>query len=327
MKIPSWKKHHLILVGASSAIVMALVMGLAFWPRGQAEPEIVTQAAPSEEQAPEPRATFANATLLTAAEPSSFTVEETAQPILPAPEVQQMPLSDHPPISFMPKRDSLAENDEWQNGWDEPVVRIDDESLPTLPDWTTVPKRLEPTAPVAKEQTPSDVPVDSTSVAAQVPTSSSYNGPWHTLHADDTPWTISQKVYGTGALFAALARFNHDQGINLADVEVGEQVAIPPAALLKSQYPGLCPAAPPQSRSMPTPDAARRPEYRVQADDTLERIAVIRLGRADRWREILALNHDVIGASGGHLKPGLVLSLPDDARSAATVLRPSDINR
>jgi LysM repeat protein len=49
--------------------------------------------------------------------------------------------------------------------------------------------------------------------------------------------------------------------------------------------------------------------YTVQSGDTLESIAKLLYGNAERWREIYALNSDRLGF-GGYLAPGQILVLP-----------------
>jgi uncharacterized protein (DUF2235 family) len=57
------------------------------------------------------------------------------------------------------------------------------------------------------------------------------------------------------------------------------------------------------------PDEATFPRYEVQPDDTLSRIARDELGDMDRWREIFALNRDLID-DHRDIFPGDVLRLP-----------------
>ena len=321
------KKHRWIaaVIGCALLTIGATVV---YWPRVEAAPlvESVQQAKPVFPS--RPPADFDNATLLTATQPVADSALDPA--LLPTQTTEKPPtaFSEDRPISFMPEKLSLAQHGQWQNGWDEPVTESEDGLLAKLPDWSTAAEWLRPASPIA--ETADVLPEQPQQhVAPQLTTEKIPDESTYIVLTGDTLWTISQKSYGTGALFVALAEHNRTHVRNLQALEVGETVRVPPADWLVSRFPKLCPQPKlkPAHTPMPTADAVRRPEYTVRLGDTLEKIAIIRLGRADRWREILALNHDVVGSSGGYLKPGLILALPEDARSAATVLRPADAIR
>ena len=334
------QKTYLWIAIGIGCVATALSAALLFWPRGNEAttgPLVVHEPRSNPtQQSPD----FENATVLTA---TAESIASTALPqslpsmepsiVRPAFDVETSEVtknghSESAPFSFMPKRLSLSENNQWQNGWDEPVAAVGEELLSKLPDWSTAAEWLTPAQPVAGAETSSAI--DEPKLGEQVSPPALPGGTSsYTVRTGDTLWTISQKVYGTGALFAALAKHNQSVISDPRSLKVGQTIAIPAGAWLSRRYAHLCPEPRPaeDQEPMPPADSLRRPKYAVKAGDTLERIAVIRLGRADRWREILALNHAVVGASGGYLTPGMILTLPDDARSTATVLRPTDHRR
>jgi LysM repeat protein len=333
------KQHRWIAVATTCALI-AIAAIIVYWPR---EAELPTPAPVAHQQLPRsnrPTSDFHNATLLTAAQPpigAQLDFTPSTQPPATASSSFAAPnnfdgsnsFAESPPISFMPERLSLGEEGQWQNGWDEPVTVSDDGLLAKLPDWTTATEWLSPAQPVANRAeapTTPEAALPENFNHPSAPTTAADSEPTYTVRAGDTLWTISQKVYGTGALFVALAEHNRSRLASPHSLEVGQSITTPAAEKLVRYFPHLCPKPTVYAANsrMPTAHAARQVEYTVGLHDTLEKIAVIRLGRADRWREILALNHDVVGASGNYLKPGISLALPEDARSAATVLRPTN---
>jgi hypothetical protein len=137
------------------------------------------------------------------------------------------------------------------------------------------------------------------------------------IQPNDSYWTISEKVYGSGGYFKALAEFNRSKGIKDERLVPGEQIETPMASQLEQNYPDLCPKAShretPQSKvqsvSMTRPSHGGR-TYMVMEGDTLFNIARYELGKASRWAEIYELNRDVLGKDFNYLVPGTQLTLP-----------------
>ena len=73
----------------------------------------------------------------------------------------------------------------------------------------------------------------------------------YTAQPNDNFYTISKKVYGSGAYFEALAEYNKDKYPKANQIRIGDSVQTPPAETLESRYPELCPK--PEHR-----DAAKR---------------------------------------------------------------------
>lgn len=142
----------------------------------------------------------------------------------------------------------------------------------------------------------------------------------YAVEPNDSFWTISQKVYGTGGYFKAIQRHNRKPGANADGLEIGERIIVPPVEELEQRYPQLCPkrrAAPPAgTRALPTSSQGYGGRvYVVQDGDTLFDIARYELGKASRWAEIYELNRAQIGSDYNFVAPGTKLMLPDEEMS------------
>lgn len=71
--------------------------------------------------------------------------------------------------------------------------------------------------------------------------------------AEDSFWTIAKSAYGEGGYFAALHAYNSASIAKVEDLRVGDIVRAPSTALLRRQFPTLCPKA--QSPETPTSPA------------------------------------------------------------------------
>jgi nucleoid-associated protein YgaU len=153
------------------------------------------------------------------------------------------------------------------------------------------------------------------------------------VQPNDSYWTISERLYGTGAYFKALAE--HNRGKNAAGAEgqlkPGDLILAPQVADLEKSYPDLCPK-PSRRESLQTQGRASVVSgqnklrggrtYTVAEGDTLFNIARYELGRASRWAEIYDLNRDVLGKDYNYLAPGTQLALPDGGRPDVLALPP-----
>jgi nucleoid-associated protein YgaU len=142
----------------------------------------------------------------------------------------------------------------------------------------------------------------------------------YAVEPNDSFWTISQKVYGTGGYFKAVQRHNRKPGANADGLEIGERILVPPVEELEQRYPQLCPkrrgAPQPGARSLPTSSQGYGGRvYVVQDGDTLFDIARYELGKASRWAEIYNMNRDQLGSDYNYVAPGTKLMLPDEAMS------------
>ena len=116
----------------------------------------------------------------------------------------------------------------------------------------------------------------------------------YTAQPNDNFYTISRKVYGAGAYFRALAKFNADKYPTASQIRIGDIVQTPPVDTLEGRYPELCPkpehrdAAKKRSQALAKRSLAGRRIYVVQEGDNLFDIARFELGararvaRADR---------------------------------------------
>lgn len=153
----------------------------------------------------------------------------------------------------------------------------------------------------------------------------------YVIQPNDSYWTISEQIYGTGAYFQALAEHNRKKFPDENRLKAGEEIITPALAELEKSYPKLCPK--PEHR-----DAAKRQMsvvssqvrhgggrvYVVQEGDTLFDIARYELGKAARWAEIYELNREAIGTDFDHLNPGMQLLLPRDASPGKVTQRSED---
>lgn len=77
------------------------------------------------------------------------------------------------------------------------------------------------------------------------------------------------------------------------------------------------------SAPLPAPQAPPQPAkvartYTVVPGDSLSKIAKKHLGNANRWNEIYQLNRAVVGDNPDLIKPGQVLTIPEDTKATAT---------
>ena len=154
----------------------------------------------------------------------------------------------------------------------------------------------------------------------------------------DTFWDISKKLYGKHGYFLALYDHNRDAIPNADLMQPGTKLRTPDANLLKSLATQLAASSKPvrmaarvgaddavvsgttvaRSRRSSADEAGiyvtenGLPMYRIGDKDTLIKIAVDHLGRAERWKQIYNMNRDRM-KSEQDLHPGTELRLPADA--------------
>jgi nucleoid-associated protein YgaU len=146
----------------------------------------------------------------------------------------------------------------------------------------------------------------------------------------DTYWAISEKLYGTGAYFKALAEHNRKRHPREDQLKVDDVIAAPARAELEQNYAHLCPkpihvdAARRQALAVNTAASqyGTGKTYVVQEGDSLFDIARFELGKPARWTEIYELNREVLGGDPDHLRPGTRLSLPTGESSDVLTRRP-----
>jgi nucleoid-associated protein YgaU len=143
------------------------------------------------------------------------------------------------------------------------------------------------------------------------------------VRPNDNFWTISEKLYGTGAYFKALAEMNRDRSSRDDHLRVGTVLQAPTVDELEKNYPDLCPKANHRRQagalrtvSVSTMQGMGRRIYTVEQGDTLMDISRRQLGKASRWAEILELNRDKLGEDHDYLLPGMQLALPEPSVGA-----------
>jgi nucleoid-associated protein YgaU len=161
------------------------------------------------------------------------------------------------------------------------------------------------------------VPAAATPPAAPAQSGSSQG---YVVQANDSFWSIAEKVYGDGAYYRALFAYNSDRYPHAEDVRVGSVLDVPSAAVLKQKYPELISGSPSPVATVAAVSATQPPRavtssgartYVVQPGDTLFDIARRQLGKASYWSEIYNLNKAALGESLDQLRPGTEIVLPN----------------
>jgi nucleoid-associated protein YgaU len=141
----------------------------------------------------------------------------------------------------------------------------------------------------------------------------------------DSYWTISERVYGSGGYYQALAEQNRGKVGNVNRLTPGDVISAPSVVQLEKIYPELCPkASRRETQESRTMAVSTRGSYRggrtytVTEGDTLFNIARYELGKAGRWVELYDLNRDLLGKDFNYLTPGMKLVLPDDKTEVLT---------
>lgn len=161
-----------------------------------------------------------------------------------------------------------------------------------------------------------------------------HQGETYTVEPNDSYWTISEKVYGTGGYFKAIQKHNQPKTGRTAGLNVGQSLSVPAVEVLAQKYPELCPkprGRPTDRGQMMTAAAGARDRltsggrvYVVEKGDTLFDIARYELGKPSRWKEIYDLNSDQLGQDYDHLSPGMKLMLPDNGQSETITSKPQN---
>ena len=152
----------------------------------------------------------------------------------------------------------------------------------------------------------------------------------YVVQPNDSYWTISNKLYGTGAYFKALAEHNLQHVPDSNKLEVGEAILAPDRQKLEEAYRDLCPnpkhrRALQKRASSPSTSYGRTgaSTYVVEEGDNLFDIARFELGEASRWAEIYELNRDQLGEDHDYLRPGTKLILPNGKKDDTFTRRPT----
>jgi hypothetical protein len=275
-----------------------------------AEAEVVADEEPALEEAPleavattAPRAAgnpFARSPSIEAAAPT------IAEPETPTPSFDQPQdnnyLADEEP-------EMAADNPTY----DQPPARLDNRAVAAT--------AIAPTAAAASSQlgatdTGSRFNNFAASRASR-PAASIQEGGKYKLGPNENYWVVSERAYGTGGYFKALAAYNEERHPNPEDLRYGDEIAVPQRAELEQMFPELCPKAGRRPSTQTVAAAAAVSSapadrvYVVEDGDTLFDIARYELGKASRWAELYELNRDAIGDDIDFLAPGTKLILPE----------------
>ncbi len=92
------------------------------------------------------------------------------------------------------------------------------------------------------------------------------------VQPNDSYWTISERLYGSGAYFKALAEHNRGKGLGEEKLRPGDLVLAPAVEELEKSYPDLCPKpGRREARAEPGPGAQRRQRPAVPQRPNLHR--------------------------------------------------------
>jgi len=252
-----------------------------------------------------------------------FADEAEAEPVA---TTNEPILSDAPTsteVGVAPPQLMLDDSDEDRYGGYKPIELVVGESAG---DFATE---------VVIDEAPRRVPVDlePTAVAAAPRASTpSIAGDRYVVQPGDNFWSISQKKYGAGRYFQALAAYNQSRVSDASRMKPGVEIALPDVEELTGRFATLVPADGPSEPAAAVGAVANapgeflqgadgQPRYRIGTGDTLSGIAQKHLGRSRRWEQILEMNRDVL-KDGNSLKLGAVLRLPSDATNIQLSTQP-----
>jgi nucleoid-associated protein YgaU len=173
----------------------------------------------------------------------------------------------------------------------------------------------------------------------------------HVVQPNETFASIAAVAYGSQAYYPHLVRANPT--VNPKRLRAGMTIVLPdkdqvvakdakpaqgaafsspsapamPGAMNSTATPGATlgntgnPGATGGAVTVALPPIDERAQYRVQAGESLYKIALKLYGRGDKVNAIYDLNKDAIGPNRNHLKAGMVLKLPEAPTSGATAAR------
>ena len=129
----------------------------------------------------------------------------------------------------------------------------------------------------------------------------------HTIQPYETLSTIALAAYGDARHYKAIQQANPD--LDERKLRPGTKIKLPDLSALKATGGAGGQLATPGTRAEPAVDAGK--EYRVQPNDSLQKIALKLYGKAAKADAIYDLNKDKIGADEHRIKVGMILKLPE----------------
>lgn len=127
----------------------------------------------------------------------------------------------------------------------------------------------------------------------------------HHVQSGDTLASIASNYYGSERYTRFLIAGN-PQIPDPNHLRVGMKVRIPPRPAGEQNLAASKPGAASES----TPTAGKARTYRVREGDSFYAIARDELGDAGRWKELLALNHNLVHGDPKQLRVGQIVTLP-----------------
>lgn len=159
----------------------------------------------------------------------------------------------------------------------------------TIRSETLAPASHTPTAPVETDR--------STAAPAGATT--------YTVQPGESFSIIAQKLYGDARYYTAIEKAN--PGVDSRRLKVGQTLNVPERQGVVRE--SAIQAAAQQGGVDETPVDASR-QYRVEANDSLYKIAQKLYGDGSRWQELHETNRQAIGENPANLKVGQLLALP-----------------
>jgi hypothetical protein len=274
-----------------------------------AETEVVADDEPAMEEAPlEAVATTAPRAANNPFGRSAATA--TTTPAAAEPEVPQPSFDEPQANSYLADEEPEMAADE--PTYDQPPARLDDRAVAAT--------AIAPAAAASTQLGATDTGSRFNNFAASRttrPAAPIQEGGKYKLGPNENYWVVSERAYGTGGYFKALAAYNEERHPNPEDLRYGDEIAVPQRSELEQMFPELCPKAGrrPSTQTVAAAAAVSTAPadrvYVVEEGDTLFDIARYELGKASRWAELYELNRDAIGDDIDFLAPGTQLILPE----------------
>lgn len=120
----------------------------------------------------------------------------------------------------------------------------------------------------------------------------------------DTLFTIAEKALGNGNLSGKILAAN--PGLNPKKLKAGQEIKLPGAGGSET----LAPSSVSKVPASPAAASASKNSYKVQAGDSLRKIANRVYGDSRKWNQIYAANKSTIGSDPSHLRAGMTLRIP-----------------
>lgn len=147
-------------------------------------------------------------------------------------------------------------------------------------------------------------------------------GGTHIVKAGETLSSIALAAYGSSTYYPHILRANPN--VNPNNLKLGTPLKMPRSDEVKAEASAEHGSGHSSGQTSAEPEVKIDPskQYRVQGGDSLYKIALKVYGKSSYLDKIYEKNKALIGADNKHLKPGMILELPEKGATAAAA--PSD---